>query len=103
MRKALVSLGCAFGVVAVMSGQASGPGAGTSQSRPAEKADQRHDTRSTPRPPFKWWAIDKYKQELRLTPDQSAEIEKVFQASMDRLRADKEDLDREQTTFSQLM
>jgi Spy/CpxP family protein refolding chaperone len=68
-----------------------GPGAETRDSRPA------------PRPPFKWWAIDKYKQELKLTNDQSAEIEKIFQASMERLRVDKDDLDRAQTSFSQLM
>jgi Spy/CpxP family protein refolding chaperone len=59
--------------------------------------------RPAPRPPFKWWAIDKYKQELRLTADQSTEIEKIFQASMDRLRVDKEDLDRQQSNFQQLM
>jgi Spy/CpxP family protein refolding chaperone len=55
------------------------------------------------RPPFKWWAIDKYKQELKLSNDQAAEIEKVFQASMERLRVDKDDLDRAQTSFSLLM
>src|SRR5204862_8213198 len=61
------------------------------------------DARPAPRPPFKWWAIDKYKQELELTADQSTEIEKVFQASMDRLRVDKDDFDRAQNSFSQLM
>ena len=66
-------------------------------------APDNHDSRPSPRPPFKWWAIDKYKQELRLTTDQSNEIEKIFQASMDRLRVDKDDLDRAQTSFSQLM
>ena len=55
------------------------------------------------RPPFKWWTVDRIKQELKLSTDQSAEIEKVFQVSMDRLRVDKDDLDRAQTTFSQLM
>jgi Spy/CpxP family protein refolding chaperone len=62
-----------------------------------------HESRPAPRPPFKWWAIDKYKQELRLTNEQSAEIEKVFQVSMERLRVDKDDMDRAQTSFSQLM
>ena len=61
------------------------------------------DASPAPRPPFKWWAIDKYKQELKLTAEQSAEIEKVFQASMERLRSDKDDFDREQTNFTQLM
>jgi Spy/CpxP family protein refolding chaperone len=65
-------------------------------------ADTR-DSRPAPRPPFKWWAIEKYKQELKLTNEQSAEIEKIFQASMERLRGDKDDLDRAQGSFSQLM
>jgi len=103
MRKALFTVGCILGMVGVVLGQASGQGSNTAQPRPGDKIEQRHDTKASPRPPFKWWAIDKYKQELKLTTEQSTEIEKVFQASMDRLRADKEDLDREQTTFSQLM
>lgn len=61
------------------------------------------EAKPAPRPPFKWWAIDKYKQELKLSGEQSAEIEKVFQASMERLRSDKDDFDREQTNFTQLM
>jgi Spy/CpxP family protein refolding chaperone len=55
------------------------------------------------RAPLKWWTIDKYKQELKLTADQSARIEKVFQASMEQLRADKDALDRARATFSALM
>ena len=69
----------------------------------ASPAGDAPDGRPAPRPPFKWWAIDKYKQELKLSAEQSAEIEKIFQASMDRLRVDKEDLDRQQTNFQQLM
>jgi Spy/CpxP family protein refolding chaperone len=75
---------------------------------PALQAPQSHDSRKgdvkpAPRPPFKWWAIDKYKQELKLTAEQSIEIEKIFQASMERLRVDKDDFDRAQTSFSELM
>jgi Spy/CpxP family protein refolding chaperone len=103
MRKALLTVGCTLGMVAVVLGQTSGQGSSAAQPRPSDKIEQRHDTKASPRPPFKWWAIDRYKQELKLTAEQSTEIEKVFQASMDRLRADKEDLDREQTAFSQLM
>jgi Spy/CpxP family protein refolding chaperone len=66
-------------------------------------ASATRDSRPSPRPPFKWWAIDQYKQELKLTSEQSAEIEKIFQAGMERLRVDKDDLDRAQTGFSQLM
>jgi Spy/CpxP family protein refolding chaperone len=73
------------------------------QDRKSSSSPDTRDARPAPRPPFKWWAIDKYKQELKLTSDQSAEIEKIFQASMERLRVDKDDLDRAQTSFSQLM
>ena len=61
------------------------------------------DTRSTPRPPFRWWTTDKYRQELKLTAEQSAEIERIVQASMARLKGDKDDLDRAQSDFRQLM
>ena len=64
------------------------------------KSDGAH---SSPRPPYNWWKTDKYKQELRLTAEQSAEIEEIVQGSMARLKADKEDLDRSQTDFRQLM
>src|SRR5262245_58612209 len=102
MRKALLMVLFAMATTAAVLGQVTGSSSATSKPRPPEQTD-RHDSSGSPRPPFKWWAVDKYKQELKLTPEQSAEIEKVFQASMDRLRVDKEDLDREQTTFSQLM
>lgn len=85
-------------------------GMAQSQNGPGRSSDPKggsvagsHDSHPAPRPPFKWWAIDKYKQELRLTNEQSAEIEKVFQASMERLRVDKDDMDRAQSSFSQLM
>ena len=67
------------------------------------KSASDHDAHPAPRPPFKWWTSDSYKQELKLTNEQSAEIEKIFQASMDRLRVDKDDFDRAQANFSQLM
>jgi Spy/CpxP family protein refolding chaperone len=77
--------------------------AGQGPDRKGDSAPAPHDTRPAPRPPFKWWAIDKYKQELKLTADQTAHIETVFQASMEQLRADKDALDRAQATFSDLM
>jgi Spy/CpxP family protein refolding chaperone len=84
--------------LATLAGQA--PPAGQApQSRDPQKAD----AKAAPRPPFKWWAIDKYKQELKLTAEQSADIEKIFQASMEHLRVDKDDFDRAQTNFSQIM
>jgi Spy/CpxP family protein refolding chaperone len=87
---------CALATVA---GQVASPAPQGPQSRDPQKTD----AKPAPRPPFKWWAIDKYKQELKLTAEQSAEIEKIFQASMERLRVDKDDFDRAQTGFSQIM
>ena len=76
---------------------------GNGPDRKGASAPPSHDARNDARPPFKWWAVDTIKQELKLTPDQSARIEKVFQASVDRLRGDKDELDRAQATFSELM
>jgi Spy/CpxP family protein refolding chaperone len=42
-------------------------------------------------------------KELKLTPEQSAEIEQIVQSSFARMKADKEDLDRAQSDFRQLM
>jgi Spy/CpxP family protein refolding chaperone len=42
-------------------------------------------------------------QELKLTNEQSTEIEQIVQASMARLRGDKDDLDRAQSEFRQMM
>jgi Spy/CpxP family protein refolding chaperone len=67
--------------------------AGTSQQSSSNEA----------RPPSRWWTIEKYRQELKLTAEQSAEIERIVQTSMGRLKADKEDLDRAQSDFRQLM
>lgn len=58
---------------------------------------------SPPRPPSRWWATEKYRQELKLTTEQSAELEEIVQATMARMKADKEDLDRAQGDFRQLM
>jgi Spy/CpxP family protein refolding chaperone len=79
------------------------PGQGSAQGPDSKKASPSHDARPAPRPPFRWWASDKIKQEIKLTPEQSAEIEKIFQGSMERLRVEKDDFDRAQNSFSELM
>jgi Spy/CpxP family protein refolding chaperone len=61
------------------------------------------ESRETPRPPSRWWMSEKYRQELRLTAEQSAEIERIVQGSMARLKGDKDDLDQAQTDFRHLM
>jgi Spy/CpxP family protein refolding chaperone len=100
MRTRIFTLLFACSTLAVMLAQAPPP---AGQVPDARKVPTDRDARPAPKPAFKWWAADKYKQELKLTTEQSAEIEKVFQASMDRLRVDKDDFDRAQSNFSQLM
>ena len=56
-----------------------------------------------PRRPPDWWKTPRYMQELKLTTEQSAELEDIIQASRARMTADKEDLDRAQSDFRQLM
>ncbi len=53
----------------------------------------------SPRPPSNWWKTERYIQELRLTAEQSAQINEIVQTSFSRLKADKEDLDRAQSDF----
>jgi len=76
---------------------------GRGQDRKGPSATDSRSPRTDPRPPQKWWADDKIKQELKLTALQAAAIEKVFQASMEQLRVDKDVMDRAQTEFSKLM
>jgi Spy/CpxP family protein refolding chaperone len=61
------------------------------------------ESRQRPRPPARWWTVEKYRRELKLTSDQTTQIDKIFQVSMDRMTAQKADFDRAQSDFSQLM
>jgi Spy/CpxP family protein refolding chaperone len=99
MRNRILTLILTSCALAAVAGQA----LSLASQAPPSREPNHGDAKPAPRPPFKWWAIDKYKQELKLTADQSAEIEKIFQASMERLRVDKDDFDREQGNFSRLM
>jgi Spy/CpxP family protein refolding chaperone len=71
---------------------------GPQEQKPKSSSDSR-----PPRPPFRWWTMEKYRLELKLTADQTAQIDKIFQVSMDRLKTQKEDFDRAQSDFQQLM
>lgn len=51
----------------------------------------------------KWWNSESVRQELKLTSEQTAQIEQIFQSSTERLRTDKEELDRARRVLSQLM
>ena len=72
--------------------------AGSSQQR-----GKAPDSHPSPRRPPDWWKTPRYMQELKLTPEQSAELDQIIQASRARMTADKEDLDRAQSDFRQLM
>jgi Spy/CpxP family protein refolding chaperone len=52
---------------------------------------------------FKWWQNEKFKNELALTPEQSAKIEEIFQTTFPKLRASMKELDRLETQLSNLM
>jgi Spy/CpxP family protein refolding chaperone len=53
--------------------------------------------------PAKWWQDDKFKAELGLTADQVNKIEEVFKASVPKLRASYEELDRREAQLSSLI
>ena len=100
MRTRIFTMVFTWCALAAVFGQAQPP---APQGQDSRKGAAERAAKPAPRPPFKWWASDRYKQELQLSAEQSAEIEKIFQASMDRLRVDKDDFDRAQRDFSRLM
>ena len=73
----------------------------------ASGSQQQQGAPSGPHParqrPSEWWKTPRYMQELKLTAKQSAELDQIIQASRARMTADKEDLDRAQSDFRQLM
>jgi Spy/CpxP family protein refolding chaperone len=80
-----------------------------SPQRPAQSQahdEQRTDGRSGPPgvpQRAKWWQDDKIKAELRLTTDQSAHIEDVFQSFFARMKSTAEDLSRREEQISKLI
>jgi len=53
--------------------------------------------------PFAWWKSEQFRKDLGLTREQCARIDKVFEASVPRLRQSKQELDREETELSRLI
>lgn len=51
----------------------------------------------------KWWQSETVKAELSLSDAQSVEIEKIFQAALPKMRAEKEEFDRQERALSKLM
>ncbi len=59
----------------------------------AHASDDRH----------KWWLSSRVKAEIGLTDQQSRDIEAIFQAMVPRLRAEKEELDRQEGLLAAVM
>ncbi len=56
-----------------------------------------------PRHPPLWWRSEEIVKELRLTADQSARIDKIFQATRPELRQEYDELDRLEAKLSRLI
>jgi Spy/CpxP family protein refolding chaperone len=87
----------------VVAGQARG---GTQPAHSQPRDGQRGDSRGgSPQVPqrSKWWQDEKIKAELRLTPEQSARIEEIFQVSFVTLKDVAEDLIRREEQLSNLI
>lgn len=52
---------------------------------------------------FYWWKCERSQRELGLTTDQSARIERVFEAALPQLRQTKAELDRQELELSRLI
>lgn len=66
----------------------------------AVAADRQQDGR---KPHHKWWQSEEVKTELGLTAQQSGQIEEIFQGTLPRLRAAKEELDRHEKSLSKAL
>jgi Spy/CpxP family protein refolding chaperone len=49
---------------------------------------------------FAWWKSEQFQKDLGLTSDQATRIDNLFQATLPRLRQDKEELDRQEAELS---
>lgn len=62
-----------------------------------------HDQQSGKPSHRKWWHSEDIRTQLGLTAQQSSQIEEIFQATLPKLRAVKEDLDRRETALSRVL
>ncbi len=51
----------------------------------------------------KWWQSSTFKTELGLTPHQADELDAIYQASLPKLKSQKEELDRLEATLSKMI
>jgi Spy/CpxP family protein refolding chaperone len=98
-----------FAAALALSVPAAAPASASCGMDPAEQVDQRagkpESDKDRPKPkdehgPFKFWQGD-VQAELGISNQQSAEIEQIFQATMPKLEATKEKLDKLEATLSQ--
>lgn len=54
-------------------------------------------------PPFAWWRTDPFKQELGLTGDQSARIDRIWETTRPELRQEWEELSRLEEKLSRML
>ncbi len=73
-----------------------------SQPRDDQHADARGGTPQVPQR-AKWWQDDKVRAELRLTSEQSARIEEIFQSFFVKMKGTAEDLTRREEQLSKLI
>jgi Spy/CpxP family protein refolding chaperone len=52
---------------------------------------------------FKWWRDAQFQRDLSLTADQTARIEDLFQSTIEKFRAKKADLDKQEEELSRLI
>jgi Spy/CpxP family protein refolding chaperone len=53
--------------------------------------------------PYKWWKAEEVKAELSLSPQQSDQLEQIFQDMLPKLREGKAELDRTEAGLSRLL
>ena len=52
---------------------------------------------------FKWWKSEQFRRDVGLTSEQCTRIDRIFQATLPKLRQGKEELDKQEAELSQLV
>ncbi len=52
---------------------------------------------------FKWWKSEQFRRDVGLTPDQCTRIDRIFRATLPRLRQGKAELDEQEAELSTLV
>jgi Spy/CpxP family protein refolding chaperone len=71
--------------------------------RPSQGAPRDAQRREQPPQRFKWWQDEKMKAELRLTPEQTARIEEIFQGFVAQMKGTAEEVTRREEQLSRLI